>query len=299
MEPVNNSPTVPATPVAPLQPIVNQTPTSPQTPKRKSKLGMIISLLIILFLLCVSGAAGYAIFKNLQTNNQEVACTMEALICPDGSSVERTGPNCEFAPCPTSTPDPTADWKTYEGEGFSFIYPVQLTLGSATVARDNVISSFSLSGKGSHLNFFIQDNSNNLTSEELHSQWKEDKSKCNNECDNFSSSPENINVDGRTGILQHVVTVIPNYTFYLNLGDNKALQVLVETTDSNGQITNGGDSQNWENYPLPASKQLFIDILKTFKFTDQTPTPTCTPRPACLDATPRCLMPEPANGWCP
>lgn len=28
------------------------------------------------------------------------ACTMEAKICPDGSSVGRSGPNCEFAPCP-------------------------------------------------------------------------------------------------------------------------------------------------------------------------------------------------------
>lgn len=30
----------------------------------------------------------------------EVACTMEAKICPDGSSVGRMPPNCEFAPCP-------------------------------------------------------------------------------------------------------------------------------------------------------------------------------------------------------
>lgn len=29
------------------------------------------------------------------------ACTMEAKLCPDGSYVGRTGPNCEFAPCPT------------------------------------------------------------------------------------------------------------------------------------------------------------------------------------------------------
>ena len=28
------------------------------------------------------------------------ACTDDAMICPDGSSVGRTGPNCEFAPCP-------------------------------------------------------------------------------------------------------------------------------------------------------------------------------------------------------
>lgn len=29
----------------------------------------------------------------------EVACTMEAKLCPDGSYVGRSGPNCEFAPC--------------------------------------------------------------------------------------------------------------------------------------------------------------------------------------------------------
>ncbi len=31
------------------------------------------------------------------------ACTLDAMICPDGSAVGRTGPNCEFAPCPTPT----------------------------------------------------------------------------------------------------------------------------------------------------------------------------------------------------
>ena len=35
---------------------------------------------------------------------QEVACTLEAKICPDGSAVGRVGPNCEFAPCPSPTP---------------------------------------------------------------------------------------------------------------------------------------------------------------------------------------------------
>lgn len=32
--------------------------------------------------------------------NEPVACTMEAKLCPDGSYVGRTGPNCEFAVCP-------------------------------------------------------------------------------------------------------------------------------------------------------------------------------------------------------
>ena len=29
-----------------------------------------------------------------------IACTMEALLCPDGSYVGRVPPSCEFAPCP-------------------------------------------------------------------------------------------------------------------------------------------------------------------------------------------------------
>jgi hypothetical protein len=46
----------------------------------------------------------------IPTNNDTVSspsgkvCTMEAKICPDGSGVGRTGPNCEFAPCPTAKP---------------------------------------------------------------------------------------------------------------------------------------------------------------------------------------------------
>ncbi|VVB67212.1 Uncharacterised protein [Candidatus Norongarragalina meridionalis] len=40
-----------------------------------------------------------------------VACTAEAKICPDGSSVGRTGPNCEFAPCPSVAPSPSPTTK--------------------------------------------------------------------------------------------------------------------------------------------------------------------------------------------
>lgn len=38
--------------------------------------------------------------KNSRENpTNPVACTSEAKICPNGSSVGRVGPNCEFAPC--------------------------------------------------------------------------------------------------------------------------------------------------------------------------------------------------------
>ena len=38
--------------------------------------------------------------------DEPVACTMDAKLCPDGSSVGRQPPNCEFAPCPGETPAP-------------------------------------------------------------------------------------------------------------------------------------------------------------------------------------------------
>ncbi len=51
-----------------------------------------------------------------------VACTMEAKLCPDGSAVGRTGPNCEFAACPI--PD-TTGWKNFSDpvKGVTFKYP--------------------------------------------------------------------------------------------------------------------------------------------------------------------------------
>lgn len=36
-----------------------------------------------------------------------LACSQEAKICPDGSSVGRSGPNCEFEACPYVAPAPT------------------------------------------------------------------------------------------------------------------------------------------------------------------------------------------------
>ena len=44
-----------------------------------------------------------------------VACTEEAMVCPDGSSVGRTGPNCEFSDCPRvpvpeATTTVTTEW---------------------------------------------------------------------------------------------------------------------------------------------------------------------------------------------
>ncbi|MFZ2253173.1 MAG: Gmad2 immunoglobulin-like domain-containing protein [Minisyncoccia bacterium] len=55
-------------------------------------------------ILVVCGISAFvAIFILTQTPVEAPphACTLEAKICPDGSSVGRTGPQCEFAECPT------------------------------------------------------------------------------------------------------------------------------------------------------------------------------------------------------
>ncbi|OGJ02799.1 hypothetical protein A3G06_00195 [Candidatus Nomurabacteria bacterium RIFCSPLOWO2_12_FULL_46_14] len=63
---------------------------------------LIISIVILLI---VAAAMVYAlrmaplpIFSSPE--KERVFCTMEAKLCPDGSYVGRTGPNCEFTLCP-------------------------------------------------------------------------------------------------------------------------------------------------------------------------------------------------------
>lgn len=65
----------------------------------KLLLGLLGAIIII------SGSIWFfSIQKGVKKNNP-VACTEEAKLCPDGSAVGRTGPNCEFAACPIlSTP---------------------------------------------------------------------------------------------------------------------------------------------------------------------------------------------------
>jgi plastocyanin len=64
--------------------------------------------LIVILALIVIGGGIYA--YNASTPGREndinigidnTACTMDAKLCPDGSYVGRTGPNCEFAACPS------------------------------------------------------------------------------------------------------------------------------------------------------------------------------------------------------
>jgi len=55
---------------------------------------------IAIFILIATGSIGAYFFTAKQSPKAPVACTQEAKLCPDGSTVTRTGPNCEFTECP-------------------------------------------------------------------------------------------------------------------------------------------------------------------------------------------------------
>ena len=89
-------------------------------------------ILIIIVLATVVLGGGYFVYQRYQptspsspyTPPQKTACTLEAKLCPDGTSVGRTGPNCEFSPCPTpeesTSSAETANWKTYTNKEYEY-----------------------------------------------------------------------------------------------------------------------------------------------------------------------------------
>lgn len=63
-------------------------------------------VIIVVVAIAFGGVFAYQYLATPKANNQQqnlTACTQEAKLCPDGSSVSRTGPNCEFAECPGQT----------------------------------------------------------------------------------------------------------------------------------------------------------------------------------------------------
>jgi len=79
---------------------------------------------------------------------KEVGCTLEAKICPDGSAVGRSGPNCEFAPCPSTISSPIASaqpqipagWKTYVNstDFYTLGYPSDWIFGQESYEPERI-----------------------------------------------------------------------------------------------------------------------------------------------------------------
>lgn len=92
---------------------VQMEPTPPSSHKK-----LIIGIATVIVLLVTGG-----LFVWLNVSNKPIACTKELKICPDGSGVERAGPNCEYAECSGVANDggiEASDWETYKSIQFAF-----------------------------------------------------------------------------------------------------------------------------------------------------------------------------------
>ncbi len=93
----------------------------------KPKLPKWALVLIIILSLAILGLIAYGAYQYF--NEESILCAQDVKTCPDGSTVSRVPPFCNFAECPkNSTADSStdeADWQTYTNEeyGFEFKYP--------------------------------------------------------------------------------------------------------------------------------------------------------------------------------
>ncbi|OGF28163.1 hypothetical protein A2303_01970 [Candidatus Falkowbacteria bacterium RIFOXYB2_FULL_47_14] len=110
-------------------------PSSPAARKKK---------LLIVFILVLLAGFAFLFWTKSAAGPENVSCPQDAKLCPDGSSVGRVWPGCDFAPCLSEDPcgggscpsDPSAElpqtpeinptgWKTAtdDATGVSFRYP--------------------------------------------------------------------------------------------------------------------------------------------------------------------------------
>ncbi|USN53526.1 MAG: hypothetical protein H6760_05250 [Candidatus Nomurabacteria bacterium] len=122
------------------------------------------SLIPALFVLIAVGlgiSVGYALWANYQnsktTNSvkvNNVACTEEVKLCPDGSYVGRTGPDCEFAECSAANTNINSSDDSSEDEYLQITeWGVELPITEGveyTYVADSGRASFSTIGLEDH-----------------------------------------------------------------------------------------------------------------------------------------------------
>ena len=214
----------------------------------------------MIILLLVLGGFGIYLSQNHFKPLQKT-CTLEAKICPDGSSVARTGPKCEFSPCPTNptpTPDPTADWKTYESEklGVSFKYPEEWYLNEEVIPN----SVFIAAGKIGYGGIVVAEGNDYNTEYEGTSKLEINKLNTDvGETGGYTTLRlPDIYVDKTTAA---VLETKPD-----KIGINYPLDTIyIKKANSYYKIWVSGNTQD----EYDSNKKIFDLLLSTFKFTDQ------------------------------
>lgn len=95
--------------------------------KPSGKFGPAALSAAVFLVFALTVAASYMVGAGLVGKNK-AACTQEVKICPDGSSVGRVAPSCEFAECPEPASLPISDWKEYANESAKFTFKMPQNL---------------------------------------------------------------------------------------------------------------------------------------------------------------------------
>lgn len=188
--------------------------------KNNKGIAPIIIILIIVGFLAAAGGAYYFFVKKTP---KQVACTMEAKVCPDGSSVGRTGPDCEFAACPIAVPNETADWQTYNNTKYNYEikYPNDYERPDTTITQyasfisKRVIDGFAIS---------VKDNPESLSPQEW---WGQENELISNK--SLYSYYGIASVSGvQAEIYNRKINDLSEYTFYVIPKDKKIYLILFQ-----------------------------------------------------------------------
>lgn len=120
-------------------------------------------VLLLLILAAIAGVGFYSLSSDRRTP-PEFACTMDALVCPDGAAVGRTGPSCSFAPCPSNgqlSGQYLSDAQgtrlivpAKDGIGVGVTYAVPLEIGNVAIPEKSIGKEITLIGNFSEGNTF-------------------------------------------------------------------------------------------------------------------------------------------------
>lgn len=256
-----------------------------QTPVRPQKTFPLLPILLSVLILFLLGSTIFLAYQNMQLQKQ--------------IALLQTAPTPTPRPSESPPQDPTANWKTYTNSayGYTLQYSDTWTLQNAAAhpsgqaiyitspeTQKIIDNNKKVTSQKDFVEIFPDININVYSSNDPAYNFLGDYIK-NSPGNNHPNQSQTITDETLGNINFKAVTMQanPSYLAYLTMHNSLYYQISFPNITSQSQMST-------------VERQ----TLATFKFIDQSsvPTPTCRPRPACLDTNPRCLIPE-TSDMCP
>ncbi len=227
----------------------------------------------------VSGVFGLQ--NDTPVSNNDVFCAKDSKVCPDGSSIDRIPPNCQFSECPTieeviEEEIDTSDWKTYRNEkfGFEFQHPANEQVYGAEPGPDDedwiVVGKitpgfppvFNIKPTAIPISAESSFNPENLDLDQVKT-WKISKTateiwKMNKvETDRTTSDIEEVRISNRTGYKFYLTGAYSDWAFQQRLYV-KTVYIFIDD-----------DKGNKFQISYPADNTTSQQIISTFRFLNQ------------------------------